>query len=484
MSAPTTSPPEAPPAEGGAPPAEGKAPYRLRWLVLAVVLGANIMDLLDATISGVAGPTIRHDLGGGTTTLQWLSAAYTLAFAVLLVTGARLGDLFGRRRLFLVGSAGFTVCSTLCALAPSPGVLIATRALQGAFGALLIPQGFGLLKESFSEEEMPTVFAIFGPAMGLPMLIAPVLAGALIGADLWGTGWRLVFLINLPIGVFSFAAALRALPRVVSHAGRRLDLGGMALVGLGLFAIIYPLIQGRAAGWPAWTFALLAAGLCLIVAFVLYERRRTRDPLIEPGLLANRSYASGLAVMLAFFGAFGGLYLCVSLFTQLGERFSAIHAGLTLTPMVVGMVIGMGVSFALVAKLGRHLIHGGIALVAAGAAGLALTVTGAASASTWDLAPSLFVIGVGAGTSFGQLFDFILAGVQMDHVGSASGVLEATQQLASALGVAVLGTIFFSRFPAHPATDALQILAWACLVPIAAAFALVFRLPMRAREQG
>ncbi|MGH2908493.1 MAG: MFS transporter [Solirubrobacteraceae bacterium] len=471
-----TASPESPP-DRSAPP-----PYRLRWLVLAVVLCANVMDLLDATIVNVAGPTIRHDLGGGATTLQWLSAGYTLAFAVLLITGARLGDLFGRRRLFLAGSAGFTLMSTLCAVAPSPGVLIATRALQGAFGALLVPQGFGLLKESFSEEEMPKVFAIFGPAMGLPMLVAPVLAGALIDANLWGTGWRLVFLINLPIGVFAFAAAARALPRVVSHAGRRLDLGGMGLVGLGLVALIYPLIQGRAAGWPAWTFLLLAAGLALLVAFVVFERRRTSDPLIERGLLANRGYTSGIAVLLAFFGAFGGLFLCVSLFTQLGERFSPIHAGLTLTPMVVGMLVGMGLSFALVAKLGRHLIHGGVVIIAAGTAGLALTVAGASSASTWDLAPSLFVIGVGAGVSMGQLFDFILAGVEMDHVGSASGVLEAVQQLAAALGVAVLGTIFFSVFGAHLPTDALQITAWACLAPLAAAFALVFLLPMRARE--
>lgn len=474
MSALTTPPPQSPQEEAA-------APFRLRWFVLAVVLGANIMDLIDATIVNIAGPTIRHDLGGSATTLQWLSASYTLAFAVLLVTGARLGDLFGRRRLFLIGSAGFTVMSTLCAVAPSTGTLIATRALQGAFGALLVPQGFGLLKESFPEEEMPKVFGIFGPAMGLPMLVAPVLAGALIDANLWGTGWRLVFLVNVPIGIFAFATAIRVLPRVVSHAGKRLDLVGMTLVGLGLVAIIYPLIQGHTAGWPAWTFEMLGAGVVLIVAFVLYERRRTRDPLIEPGLLANRTYTSGIAVMLAFFGAFGGLFLCVSLFTQIGERFSPIHAGLTLTPMVVGMILGMGLSFAFVAKLGRHLIHGGIGIVAAGTAGLALTVAGVFSASTWDLVPSLFVIGLGAGTSFGQLFDFILAGVEMDHVGSASGVLEAVQQLASALGVAVLGTIFFSRLGAHLPTDALQITAWACLAPLAAAFGLVFLLPMQAR---
>lgn len=459
------------------------APHRGRWLVLAVVLCANLMDLLDSTIVNVAAPTIRHDLGGGATTLQWLSAGYTLAFAVLLITGARLGDILGRRRLFLIGSAGFTVFSATCAAAPSPALLIAARALQGASGALMLPQGFGLLKEVFAEGEMGKVFAAFGPAMGLPALAAPVLAGALIAADLWGTGWRLVFLVNVPIGLFALVMAWRVLPRAVSHPGARLDLGGVALVGLALVAIVYPLIQGRAAGWPAWTVAMLGAGGGLLVAFVAHERRRVRDPLIEPGLLANRTYVSGIAVALAFFGAFGGLLLCVSLFCQLGERFSAIHAGLTLMPMIVGMLVAMGASFGLVARLGRHLLHIGVLLVAAGAAALALTVTGARTAGTWDLVPSLFVIGLGAGASFGQLFDFILAGVGMDEVGSASGVLEAVQQLATALGVAVLGTIFFSGFAAGLPTHALAVTAWACLAPLAVAFALVFRLPMRARDE-
>ena len=190
----------------------------------------------------------------------------------------------------------------------------------------------------------------------------------------------------------------------------------------------------------------------------------------------------GVAVQLAFFGAFAGLLLCVSLFCQLGEGFSPIHAGLTLTPMVVGMLVGMGASFALVSRLGRHLLHLGVAIVAAGTVALALTLAGVAGASSWDLAPSLFVVGLGAGVSFGQLFDFILAGVADTEVGSASGLLEAVQQLAGALGVAVLGTIFFSAFASSLPPDALQIVAWACLAPLAAAFALIYRLPMRARE--
>src|ERR1700734_1581999 len=259
-STPSTSPPT--PA-----PTTSSPPYRLRWVVAGVVLAAATMDLLDATIVNVAGPSIHHDLGRGAATLQWLSAGYTLAFAVLLITGARLGDMFGRRRLFLIGSAGFTVMSAACAAAPSPSVLIGFRVLQGAFGALMIPQGFGMLKECFAQDEMSKVFGAFGPMMGLSMLAAPILAGALVEANLWGIGWRLVFLINVPIGIATFAGGVRVLPRTVAHPGLRLDTAGMALIGLALTAIIYPLIQGRAEGWPAWTFGSLAAGAVLFGAF-------------------------------------------------------------------------------------------------------------------------------------------------------------------------------------------------------------------------
>ncbi len=465
---------------GGGPRPAPRNP--LRWFVFAVVIAANIMDLMDATIVNVAGPSIRAALGGSASTLQWLPAGYTLAFAVLLITGARLGDMFGRRRLFLIGSAGFTVMSAACAIAPSPAVLIAFRVLQGSFGALMIPQGFGMLKEVFDQEEMTKVFGAFGPMMGLSILAAPILAGALVEANLWGIGWRLVFLINVPVGIAAFAGAVRVLPRTVAHPGIRLDIGGMVLIGVALTAIIYPLIQGRADGWTASTFGCLAAGAALLGVFVLWERRRGPDALIEPGLLANRTYTSGILVALAFFGAFGGLLLCVSLFTQLGEHFSPIHAGLTLMAMVVGMIVGMGVGLALVGRLGRHLLHLGVVIVMAGTIILAVTVTGARTVSTLDLAPGLFLIGLGAGASIGQLFDFILAGVGMDEVGSASGVLEAVQQLSSALGVAVLGTIFFASFDSHYPTHALAVTAWGCLVPLVVTFMLVLKLPMQARE--
>ena len=458
--------------------------YPLRWLVAVVVLAANLMDVLDSTIVNIAGPAVHRDLGGGAGTLQWLSAGYTLAFAVFLITGARLGDKVGRRRMFLLGSAGFTLFSAACAAAPSMEVLIVFRALQGAFGALMIPQGFGLMRRVFTDDaEMNKAFSLFGPATGMPMLAAPVLAGALVDANLWGIGWRLVFLINVPIGLVTLPLAIRSLPRGASHPNLKLDMGAVALIGAGLVAIIYPLIQGRAAGWPLWCFVMLAAGVALLAAFAVYERHHRGHALIEPSLLTNRNYLGGIAVVLALFGAFGGLLLCISLYGQLGEGWSPIHAGLTLTPMIVGMVLGMVGSGALAPRLGRHLLHIGIALVFLGTAALAAVLTGMQSASSWDLIPGLICVGAGLGATFGQLFMFILTSVNGDEVGSASGVLEATQQLSTALGVAVLGTIFFSVIGHHLPPDALQITAWACLVPLAVAFLLVFRLPLKARAE-
>ncbi len=458
-------------------PASGR-PHRLRWVALVVVMTANIMDAMDATIATIAGPSVRRDLGGGASSLQWISAGYTLAFAVLLIAGARLGDIFGRRRVFLIGLAGFTLFSAVCAVAPSMPVLIASRALQGAFGALMIPQGFGFLKQVFpDQDEFNRAMGFVGPATGLPLLAAPVLAGALIDANLWHVGWRLVFLINVPIGVIALALAIPALPETPKRPGLTLDVGGVWLVGLALVAIIYPLIQGQAAGWPLWILAVLAGGLLLLFAFLRHERRHQDNALIEPTLLRNRTYLSGIAVILFFFGGFSGLLLCVSLFGQLGEGWSPIHAGLTLTPMVIGIVLGMTASFALVDRLGRHLLHVGILLIAAGDAAVALTLTAAHGASTWDLVPGLLLAGAGAGVSFAQLFGFVLNSVNMDEVGSASGVLEATQQLSTSLGVAVLGTIFFAVFAHHLPADALQITAWVSLIPLAGAFLLVFRLP-------
>jgi MFS family permease len=296
--------------------------YRWRWVVLAIVLIAEIMDLLDSTVITIAAPTVRHELGGGTSAMQWWAAGYTLAFAVFMIVGGRLGDVFGRRRVFVIGIAGFTLSSVACALAPSPDLLIATRVLQGGFGALLIPQGLGMIKTVFPPKEMGGAFAAFGPIMGLAAIAGPILAGWLVSADLLGTGWRMIFLVNVPLGVAGLLGALRFMPESKARTPIKLDPLGVGLISAASLALIYPLVQGRELGWPVWTFALMAAGLALLGVFAAVERRSGEHALITPSLLRNRAFTSGLVVGIVFFAGFAGLLLVVSLFLQLGLHFT------------------------------------------------------------------------------------------------------------------------------------------------------------------
>ncbi len=456
---------------------------RLAWAVLAIVLIAEVMDLVDGTIVNVAAPSIRADLGGGSSTTQWLVAAYTLAFAVLLITGARLGDLFGRRRLFIAGIVGFTTASVLCAIAPSPEFLIATRALQGGFGALLIPQGFGMLKEVFPEDQLSKAFAAFGPVMGLSAVAAPIIGGALVDADLFGTGWRSIFLVNLPLGIAGLIGALRVMPRTAGTTGTRLDPGGAVIASAAAFALIYPLVQGRELGWPAWSFGLLAAGIAGFGLFALYERRHRERALIAPSLLANRAFTSGIVVAVCFFASMIGLNLVISLFLQVGEHFSPLRTGLTLAPFAFGIALTAGASYPIAQRFGRVSIQGGFALMGAGLALLALMVHGAAGdVSTWTLLPGELVAGMGMGLSLPPLFDFILAGVADHEVGSASGVLNAIQQLGASLGIAVLATVFFAYLDnTTPPFRAMASTTLLSLVPLGLAFVAAFRLPKKAR---
>src|SRR3954462_5064225 len=247
MSAATVATP-VPPAAAQPPPA-----YRWRWIVLAIVLVAEIMDLLDSTVNTIAAPTVRSELGGSTASMQWWAAGYTLAFGVLMIVGARLGDIYGRRRIFLVGIAGFTLASAACALAPSPDALIATRVLQGGFGALLIPQGLGVIKNVFPPKEMPGASAAFAPVMVMAAIACPILAGWLVTADLLGTGWRMIFLINVPLGVIGLFCAPRFMPEAKAATPGKLDPLGVGLISAASLALIYPLVQGRELGWPLWT---------------------------------------------------------------------------------------------------------------------------------------------------------------------------------------------------------------------------------------
>jgi EmrB/QacA subfamily drug resistance transporter len=467
------------------PTAPAFEPFRWRWLVLGVILIAEIMDLLDSTIITIAAPTVRVDLGGSTATMQWWSAAYTMAFGVFLIVGGRLGDAFGRRRLFIIGIAGFTLMSVACALAPSPDWLIVTRALQGASGALLIPQGLGVIKTMFPPEEMGGAFGAFGPVMGIAAICGPILAGWLVSADLLGTGWRMIFLINLPVGVLGLVGALALMPESTSSRRVRLDLAGVGLISVASLCIIYPLVQGREEGWPLWIFGILALGIVLLGVFALAERRGHGSPLIEPSLLQNRAFTGGLALGVVFFTAFGGLGLVLSLYTQLGLQFSPLHAGLTLAPLSLGAAIGAGSSFALIPRFGRLVLQLGLAVIVPSMVALALTVqhTGAGT-SSWDLAPSLAACGIGLGWVFGPMFNIILAGVREHEVGSASGTLSAIQQLGNSLGVALLATLFFSVInDGDTSSTALEWTTIVAAVLFALSLALSFLLPRNARME-
>ncbi|MEV6521720.1 MFS transporter [Longispora sp. NPDC051575] len=450
-----------------------------RWLSLFAILAATLMNLLDASVVSVAAPAIQGDLGGGYTAIQWIAASYTLAIAVGLLAGGRLGDLYGRKPMMRWGIVGFLVASVACAVAPSAEALIGARALQGLAAAVMIPQGFGLLRDLFGAA-LGKAFMIFGPAIGLSTVLGPVVAGALVDADVFGTGWRMIFLINLPLGAFALIAGGRALPDPAPVArGHRLDWRGAAVAGTGMFLLTFPLVQGRELDWPLWTVAMLVAAVPVLGLFARQQMRATDTKLIELSVFAKRSYTSGVAFVLVFFGAICGFALTVGMLLQLGVGQSATRASLTMAGWAVGAFVGSGLSGGLVARLGRTVLHLGLAVMAVGIGWLYLAFHGGSTAIVAPLA----VFGLGMGMIFVPLFDIIMGDVADHETGSAAAALETVQQLAASVGVAVFGTVFFGRFTA-PGTHfaAIEPVTLLALALTGLAFALGFLLPKRARQ--
>ncbi|MEO7285837.1 MAG: MFS transporter [Jatrophihabitantaceae bacterium] len=346
------------------------APRERRWISFAVVLTAMIMNLLDSTIVNVAAPSIQRDLGMSTSALEWIAAAYTLAIAVGLMAGARLGDMFGRKRMLMIGLAGFVIASAGCALAWSTDSLIAGRVLQGLSAALLTPQTFGLIRDIFPPDQLSKAFAAFGPVIGLSTVLGPVVAGLLIKVDLFGTDWRALFLINLPLGGFALIVGARVLPAGAGRRdGLRLDGVGTVLLAAVAFLLVFPLVDGRALGWPLWIFGLLVAAVAVFGVFVGQQRRRVRlrrSPLIEFSVLAKRSYLSGVLFTLVFFGTVVGFCLTAGVFLQIGLGFSAMKASLYLAGLATGAFLGSGIGAWAATAVGRPILHIGLTIMAAG----------------------------------------------------------------------------------------------------------------------
>jgi EmrB/QacA subfamily drug resistance transporter len=462
------------------------------WLGFLVVLASAVMDLLDSTIAQTAAPAIRRELGGSYAALEWISAAYTLAMSVTLLLGSRLGDLLGRRRVLLAGIAGFVCASTLCAIAPSAGALIAARALQGAVAAIMVPQGFGLIRELFGDEGQQKAFSVFGPVMGMAAVAGPLVGGGLIKLDLLGLGWRAIFLVNVPLGLAALAAGRRFLPRVApATPDARLDGVSIGLGMLGCVALVYPLIQGREHGWPAWSFAMLALGVITLGVFAVLQGRRARQgraPLVEPSILRRRPYMAGLAVVVGFIGAMGGMVIALNVMYQGGLGFSPLACGVATLAIPVAAIGGSITSSILLARIGRGTMQIGIATMAAGLVACDLVMRSVAGGlSAWDLAAPLALTGFGMGMVFVPMFDVILAGVAPHEMGSASGLLESVQQLAMSLGIAGVGTVLFDRLGAgHGAAAFVGAADHGLLVAIAfliVAGTAVFWLPKHARPQ-
>jgi EmrB/QacA subfamily drug resistance transporter len=440
------------------PPAAQPEADPRRWIALAVVLTAAFMQLVDISIVNVAIPSIQRDLDATYSQIQWVLAGYQLAFAVTLITGGRLGDIFGRKRLFMIGMAGFTLASALCGLAQSPGMLIGSRVLQGLMGAVMFPQTLSVIQVTFPPRERGTALGIFGATIGLATITGPLVGGLLINADLFGLEWRPIFLVNVPIGVVALVAAARLLHESKAPHALHTDLVGVGIVSAGLLLLVYPLVEGRDLGWPPWTFASIAASVPVLAAFAWWERRKKAtdgSPLVDLDLFRQRAFVAGLLLAGIFFMGIPAFFLTFTIWLQIGLGFTALHAGLTGVPFAVGSALASGASTRLAPRLGRGILSLGTLLITIGMAGIIATVDRyEGNTTSWQLVPALAVCGLGLGSVIAPLVNVVLAGIRQQDAGSASGVLTTVQQVGGAIGVALVGVIFFGLLGSHAATVA------------------------------
>ena len=407
-------------------------------LLLPTVLTGIFITILDFFIVNVAIPTIRSDLHAGAAAIEWIVAGYGLSYGSGLILGGRLGDLFGRRRVYAAGLALFTVASLACGLAGSPGTLVAARVVQGLAAALLTPQILAVIRTAYAGERQIRAINRYALTMGLASVAGQLVGGVLIHADLAGSGWRACFLINVPIGIAAFALTLRHVPESRPGRDTRLDLGGAGLITLGLVALLLPLIEGREQGWPAWTWASFAVAIGLFIAYAI---RPHPAPLIDPGLFRERAVTVGLLAQLTFTMTMAGYFLIFAFYAQQGRGLGALGAGLLFTPMAAGYLAASLLAPRFTARLARQTIAlGGVTRAAALVALLAL-VTAAAPLAV--LVPVLAIDGFGMGLALAPIMGTVLARVAPHHAGQAAGVLTTTQQVGGALGVGIIGVIFF-----------------------------------------
>ena len=435
-------------------------PYPRRWLALIPLLFAVFMDMVDAQIVAIALPSIRAEMGVSGAALEWVAVGYTLAFAVLLLPGSRLGDRYGRRAAFLAGTAGFTVASLLAGLSSDIAWLLVARLAQGASAGVMVPQVLAFIQSEFPDNERGKAFGIYGITFPIGGLAGPLLGGVLVGADLLGLGWRAIFMVNVPIGIATFAAAALLMPRRAHRPGTSIDGVGVLLAASALVSFLVPLTQGWQSGWPVWSIALLVAAVLLAGLFLLHEGHRAArgaDPLVDPSLLRTTGFAGGLIVAWLFFAGMS-VFFVLTLHLQSALGYSPMTTALAFLPATIGIVVGNGLAISVSTGRGRGFVAVGVALSALGVAGIAATLWMAgASLQGWQLLPATIAFGTGLGMTAGKLVNAVLVDVPIAQAGAASGVVNTVLQVGVTTGIAIVGTVYFNRVADAGSTEAASV---------------------------
>jgi len=413
--------------------------------MLPVVLIAQFMVGFDLWSVNVAAPSLQRDLHVSDAALQLIVGGYAFMYASGMVTGGRLGDQFGYKRMFMAGVVAFAATSLLCGLAQNPDELVAARLLQGLTGAVMVPQVLALITASYPPAQRARALGWFGVTMGLAFVLGQILGGVLVEA----AGWRSIFLVNVPVGVLALIAALKVVPPAFSQRRPRLDPVGAVGVSAALGLALVPLTLGRDEGWPVWTWVALALALPVLAATLLWERRHP-EPLIDLSLFAERAFSAGLAVSFGIICAFGSFMFVLTLLLQEGLGNSPLRAGTMAIPLAVVFTAASILSPRLSARFGAKVITVGAFVSALGCAGLVFTgVRYGSHLNGWELAPATMLIGAGQGIVIPSLIGAVLAHVHPGRAGSAAGLLTTSQQFGSAAGVAVIGAVFYAALGSY-----------------------------------
>ena len=429
-----------------------------RWAVLAIVVAAQFMFGVDAFIVNVALPTIAVELDASTAQVEAVIAIYLIAYATLVVTGGRLGDIYGTRNVFLAGVLGFTVTSLWCGLARSGPELIAARLAQGATAALMVPQVLATLHLLFSDASRGRAFGIYGIVLGLSGAAGFLLGGVLVTLDLASLGWRTVFFVNVPFGLVIMGAALKIMPSVPRRAGTRLDISGALVLFAGLLCLIGPLLFGHDLHWSPLVWLVMAAGVAIVAGFLRLERSVAKGggmPLIELALLSDAAFLRGLCAAFFFFLANLSFYLVMTIFMQKALHIPPLRAGLVFVPLALAFVVASQHSGARARQRGTRVLIEGCAIQLVGLAALMLVVASLKAPGAWLLALVLVVFGYGQGLVMAPLSSAVLSSVKPASAGSGSGMYGTTAQIANAAGVAAIGAAFFAIEAAYSARLAL-----------------------------